>query len=188
MQLSSFVTASLLASISIISPVSTTPLVPRDGASVVEAVNVISDHLTTLNKTVSSYTGGLLGTLTALKIETESNDLSSAIKSAIKTTTKSDPFNETESANVAIVFLTLEPQILSALDTIVSKKDAFEHGLLGLFSLSFLVKDNLEEQKKSSAELGDAVTEKLTPDYAALAPLINQEIADAFESAIEAFS
>jgi hypothetical protein len=191
-----FTFATLLGVLTCLSNASPTPtptvitsssFTKRDAAAVVSAVNVIGTQLTTLNNTVNSYSGGLLGTFTALKIQLESSELSSDLQSAIKTTQQSANFTETESASVATAFLALEPKVISVLNTIVAKKSDFETGLLGIGSLTFLVKDDLVQQQKESAELGDAVMEKLTTDFAALAPVINQQIAEAFETAIKQF-
>lgn len=195
MQLPSLlISASLFAGLLGITGASPTPtrniatIVKRDGAAVVSAVNAISAQITTLNDTVNSYEGGLLGTLTALKIQIESTQLSNDLKSAIKTTEQSSNFTDAESGNVATAFLNLSPNVISTLSNIVSKKSDFETGLLGIGSLTWLVKSDLEQEKEESAELGDAVIAKLTPNYAALAPLINAQIADAFTSAINAYS
>ncbi|KAL4940238.1 hypothetical protein BDV06DRAFT_224291 [Aspergillus oleicola] len=168
-----------------------TPITPtllkRDGAAVITTVNTISSSMLTLNETVTSYAGGLLGTGTALKIEFQSLELANDLRSAISTTTDSANFTETESLNVAGSFIDLQPNIFSTLDNIVSKKAAFDRGLLGVASLGFLVRSNLETQRDLAAQLGEAVTVKLTATYAGIAPLLNEQIRGKFEEAIAAF-
>ncbi|KAL4961112.1 cell wall mannoprotein 1 family protein [Aspergillus stella-maris] len=162
-------------------------LARRDGAAVIDAVNTISSSMITLNTTVTSYTGGLFGTITALKIEFQSLFLANDLRDAISTTEESANFTETESLNVAGAFIDLQPNIFSTLGNIVSKKAAFDKGLLGVASLAFLVRSNLETQRDLAADLGDAVTIKLTDTYAAIAPALNEQIAEEFEGAIAAF-
>ncbi|OJI91295.1 hypothetical protein ABZX51_004156 [Aspergillus tubingensis] len=160
----------------------------RDGSSVVSAVNTISTQLVTLNTTVSSYPGGIEGTLSALQIQAETIQLEVDLKAAIKLTRQSANFTDTESQKVAEAFVTLEPQIASTLSNIVSKKSDFDDGLLGIASLSFLVKFDLQELSILSNALGSAVQDKLSGTYAELAPLILNEISTAFKKAIAAYS
>ncbi|PYH35113.1 cell wall mannoprotein 1 family protein [Aspergillus neoniger CBS 115656] len=160
----------------------------RDGSSVVSAVNTISTQLITLNTTVSNYPGGIEGTLSALQIQAETIQLEVDLKTAIKVTRQSANFTDTESQKVAEAFVTLEPQIASTLANIVSKKSDFDDGLLGIASLSFLVKFDLQELSILSKALGSAVQDKLSGTYAELAPLILNEISAAFKKAIAAYS
>ncbi|KAL3247309.1 hypothetical protein ABHI18_012457 [Aspergillus niger] len=162
--------------------------VKRDASSVVSAVNTISTQLVTLNTTVSSYPGGIEGTLSALQIQAETIQLEVDLKAAIKLTRQSTNFTDTESQKVAEAFVTLEPQIASTLANIVSKKSDFDDGLLGIASLSFLVKFDLQELSILSKALGSAVQDKLSGTYADLAPLILNEISAAFKKAIAAYS
>ena len=186
MKLTYLFTAVLASSSALASPLAAVH-VKRDAAAVVDAVNTIGTSLVTLNTTVTGYSGGLGSELTALKIELESSQLVRDLKDAISTTQQSANFTDAESGTVATALVTLEPQILSALTNIASKKAAFEKGILDFISLTFLVKNNLQQQKDLSAQLGDAVTAKLTPNYASLAPLITGQIADAFTAAINTF-
>ncbi|OOF97930.1 hypothetical protein ASPCADRAFT_128117 [Aspergillus carbonarius ITEM 5010] len=159
----------------------------RDAASVVSAVTTISTQLLTLNATVSNYPGGIEGTLSALQIQAETIQLEFDLKTAIITTRQSANFTDTESQKVAQAFVTLEPQIASTLANIVSKKPDFDDGLLGIASLSFLVKFDLQELSSLSKSLGAAVQTKLSGTYAQLAPLLLDEIANAFQEAIAAY-
>lgn len=179
---------SLLAATALASAIPTTTITKRDATAVVDAVNTIASQMVVLNNTVTSYDGGILGTITALNIEVESVKLSNDLKDAISTTQAAANFTNAESLTVASAFINLEPQIFSTLNNIVAKKPQFDTGLLGIGSLAFLVKGNLQQQKDLSAQLGDAVAAKLAPLYASLAPMINQQIADAFAKAIAAYS
>ncbi|KAE8381933.1 hydrophobic surface binding protein A-domain-containing protein [Aspergillus bertholletiae] len=165
-----------------------TELLKRDVTSVVNAVAEIAEKMTTLNTTVTSYKGGLFGTGTALKIEYQSIQLSHALKDAISDTEDSQNFTSDESHEVAAAFIDLQPKISSTLDNIVSKKPQFDTGLLGVGSVSFLVKWNLQQEKDLSAELGKAVVAKLAEPYASIAPLLNDQIAAAFEKALAAYN
>ncbi|PWY93564.1 antigenic cell wall galactomanno protein [Aspergillus sclerotioniger CBS 115572] len=162
-------------------------LTKRDATSVISAVTTISTQLITLNTTVSNYPGGIEGTLSALQIQAETIQLEVDLKSAIIATRQSANFTDAESQKVAQAFITLEPQIASTLGNIVSKKPDFDDGLLGIASLSFLVKFDLQELSSLSKSLGTAVQAKLSGTYAQLAPLVLDEIAKAFREAIAAY-
>lgn len=166
---------------------SPSPITKRDGPAVVDAIHKVSDQIVKLNSTVTNYDAGLITTLTAVHIELESVQLARDIKDAIQTTQDSKPFSQDASVAVSAATLDLEPKIFSTLDTIVRQKDEFDHALLG-FSLSFLVKDNLEQERELSAKLGKAIAAKLASPYDQLAPQINKQIADAFDKAIAAYS
>ncbi|RDW83569.1 cell wall mannoprotein 1 family protein [Aspergillus mulundensis] len=163
------------------------PLSKRDGAAVISAVNTITESMITLNDTVTSYKGGILGTVTALKIEFQAIALSNDLRDAVSTTKASANFTEEESLNVSAAFLDLQPNIDSTLDNIVRKKPQFDTGLLGIGSLGFLVKANLVTEKDLAAKLGDEVVKRLTATYAGIAPIINAQIQAKFEEAIAAF-
>ncbi|KAE8155067.1 hydrophobic surface binding protein A-domain-containing protein [Aspergillus avenaceus] len=163
-----------------------TPIQKRD-STVVNAVTAIATQMTTLNETVTSYTGGLLGTGTALKIEFESIKLSHALKDAISTTEATANLTSDESGTVATAFVDLKPKIDSTLDNIVARKPEFDTGLLGIGSLSFVVKWNLQQEKDLAGQLGEAVVGILAEPYASVAPLLNDQIAGAFEKALAAY-
>ncbi|KAL7661995.1 hypothetical protein ACMYSQ_001358 [Aspergillus niger] len=190
MKLSYLFTLPFTATVAVATATPSKVLLPvkRDASSFVSAVNTISTQLVTLNTTVSSYPGGIEGTLSALQIQAETIQLEVDLKAAIKLTRLSANFTDTESQKVAEAFVTLEPQIASTLANIVSKKSDFDDGLLGIASLSFLVKFDLQELSILSKALGSAVQDKLSGTYADLAPLILNEISAAFKKAIAAYS
>ncbi|PYH81041.1 antigenic cell wall galactomanno protein [Aspergillus uvarum CBS 121591] len=162
-------------------------LTKRDASSVLAAVTTITTQLTTLNTTVSAYPGGIEGSLSALQIQAETIQLEVDLKVAIVAAKRSANFSDPESLSVAQAFVALEPTIASTLANLVAKKSEFDDGLLGVASLSFLVEWDLEQLSFLSSQLGKAVQEKLSATYAALAPLVLDQIAAAFASAIQAY-
>lgn len=175
------------ATLTAATPALSNDLTKRDGQAVVDAVKAISEQTTKLNTTVASYGGGIEGTVTALEIETEAVGLNNDLREAVWTAKCSDNFTDSESLAVSGAFLNLLPVVKSTLKNIVSKKDEFDDGLLGIASLSFLVKYNLETEQRLSIKLGGIVEDKLTEDYADLAPLVLGQIKTAFKNAIEAY-
>ncbi|PYI14904.1 antigenic cell wall galactomanno protein [Aspergillus violaceofuscus CBS 115571] len=168
-------------------PADSAGLTKRDASSVLAAVTTITTQLTTLNKTVSAYPGGIEGSLSALQIQAETIQLEIDLKAAIVAAKRSANFSDTESLSVAQAFVALEPTIASTLANLVAKKPEFDDGLLGVASLSFLVEWDLEQLSFLSSQLGKAVQEKLSATYATLAPLVLDQIAAAFASAIQAY-
>ncbi|PYI33479.1 antigenic cell wall galactomanno protein [Aspergillus indologenus CBS 114.80] len=162
-------------------------LTKRDASAVLAAVTTITTQLTTLNSTVSAYPGGIEGSLSALQIQAETIQLEVDLKAAVVAAKRSANFSDPESLSVAQAFVALEPTIASTLASLVAKKPEFDDGLLGVASLSFLVEWDLEQLSFLSSQLGKAVQEKLSATYAALAPLVLDQIAAAFASAIQAY-
>ncbi|RMJ23942.1 antigenic cell wall galactomannoprotein [Aspergillus sp. HF37] len=177
-----------VASLTAAAPAPTNDLAVRDGSEVVAAVNTIAEQTKTLNETVSSYDGGIVDTVTAIEIETQAIELNNDLRKAIWVTQNSDNFTTAESKAVSTAFLEMVPVVESTLANIVSKEEEFSNGLLGIWSLGFLVKYNLETEKRLALELGHEVEKRLTPVYAEIAPIVISQIKTAFTKAIEAYS
>ncbi|KAH8690522.1 antigenic cell wall galactomannoprotein [Talaromyces proteolyticus] len=159
-----------------------------EASSVISGIQKISDAVITLNKTVSSYPGGIEGTITALDILGDSFSLEHAITSTTSDAKQSANFTDTESQSIAQAFVNLVPTIQSSLTTIEGKKSEFQHGLLGLASLDWVVEDLLKTLKSDSDALSTAVIAKLTSTWAGVAPLVVSQIDAAFETAITTYS
>ncbi|GAD98757.1 antigenic cell wall galactomannoprotein [Paecilomyces variotii No. 5] len=183
-----FLSAFTAAILHLLTAPSTGSVVESDASAVINAVDTITANLATLNHTVCTYSGGFTGTPAVLQIKWETWVVEQDLISSIKTTQSSGNFTKRESRDVAISFVNLQPVVMAALDNLIEKKSAFETGLLGLFSLTELVKSDLVRLKALAAELGEVIVPKLTEFYAALAPLINNRIADKFDDAIEEFT
>lgn len=140
-----------------------------------------------LNETLNSYKGGIGSLIKALKIKSQTDTVKKDTEAATDAADASAKFNDKGSGNVANSLLALQPKINSVLDNLVSKKGAFEKAVLGFISLTWLVKSDLEGLKELSADLGSAVTKKLTKQYADLAPILNEQIAKKFAEAIKAY-
>ncbi|CAK4033295.1 Hypothetical predicted protein [Lecanosticta acicola] len=165
------------------------PIAKRDAASIVTAINQIETNINSLNTTLNGFKeGDVLAAVEVLEIQQETETLGDSISAAAAAANASAPLNDTESGTVATAVVGLEPQIFSLLDNIQRKKPAFDSAILGVGSVSPQVEQDLEQQKALSAELGNAITAKLTQTYAAFAPVINQQIADAFDQAIATFA
>lgn len=165
------------------------PVVKRDAASITSAITQIETNINTLNTTLNGFNkGDLFAIAEVLSIQKETDNLGDSISAATNAAKASAPLSDTDSGTVAVAVVNLQPQIFSLLNNIQSKKPAFDSAVLGVGSVSPQVKQSLQKQKQLSGDLGKAITAKLTPTYAAFAPTINQQIADAFDKAIATFS
>lgn len=161
-------------------------LIARDANAVNASITQVAANLVALNNSVTSIRGGLFNIGKALDVQKKTSALSDSLQATTDAATASAPFNDLESLTVGLSLLNLQPQIYSTLDNLASKKPAFD-SIAGIFSLRKTVLSNLETQKALSAELGDAITEKLTEAFKALAPGINQGIQDRFTQTIAVF-
>ena len=165
------------------------PVEKRSATSIVNAINTIESRIATLNNTLNPFEPRQITAIaTVLAVQLETDALGDAINAATKATTASAPLSEDDSNTVAQAVLLLEPQIASLITNIISKKPAFDTAVLGIGSVAPQVEQDLKEQNTASTALGNAITAKLTPDFAALAPLVLGEISAAFQSGIQAYA
>jgi len=156
-------------------------------SAVVAALTTISNQLTTLNNTLNDFNGGLIDTLTALEIQGESSSLVDDINKATSVIKSTPALNDTDSLAVASAVLTLQPNIYSVLDNLVARHDIFEGAILDFVSVTWLVEIDLKTQKKSTDQLGAAITNILSSAFQSIAPAIIADIDTHFTTAINAF-
>ncbi|KAK4626123.1 hypothetical protein CLAFUW4_04393 [Fulvia fulva] len=178
----------LLATLAIASPIAVVE--KRGAANIAAALDNVSANIKTVNSTLSTFNKGDLDSLIkVLKIQQQTKDLGESLKTATSAAEASEPLDDAGSLTIGLAILNdLLPDTTSLLTKIESKKPAFDAAVLGIASVSATVKKSLVEQKQQSAELGQAITAKLTPAFANLAPGINQQIADKFTEAINIYS
>lgn len=181
MRFSSFVFAAL-ASLTIASPV----VVERDAASVTSAIDAIESKVAILSTTVTGFKQGDIAT--ALKIQSQTDDVNKAVDAATKTTSASAPLGS-DSITVGLKVLNeLKPALFNLLDLLVSKKSAFKNVVPGLIDVSFLVKYDLTQSKTKSDQFGAALISKLDPSLSAFAGTVISDIDAKFNTTIAAFS
>ncbi|KAM3414842.1 hypothetical protein BST61_g9986 [Cercospora zeina] len=175
---------------SLLTVASTHPLytiVKCDAASIVAALQNVQTNIQALNATVNTFNqGDLDGLIKVLKIQKQTSAVSDAVERATSTAEESSRLNEADTQKVAEGVLALKADLDTFLPNISSKKAAFDSIVL-LFSVSKTVAQSLQTQKQQSADLGDAITAKLTGPLAGFAPLIDAQIAEHFDRAIEVF-
>ncbi|OJD09537.1 hypothetical protein ACJ73_10245 [Blastomyces percursus] len=171
----------------IVAVISAFPTAPRsDGYRVTDVVNNINDKVVKLQFTVQGFTGGVF---TAMKIYARTGALTKTIQGAVDTTHACGNFTSDESANVAMAFLNLHPEVTQMMDVLIMKKEVFRRGVLfGLVPLTTIVRGRLTTQQGLTAQLVQGVVQRLAADFANTAPSLRETIARDFIRALEAFA
>ena len=140
-------------------------------------IQTISEDLTALNTTLNSFPpDDVLGILTALKIQSQTSQVSTDLVTAAHTASQSSNFTSTESGDIGTSIIDLEPVIYSVLDNIVEHKPSFATAILFIGDISETVETDLEQQQTLSSEFSTAIAAKLAEPYSEYAPLIADEI------------
>jgi hypothetical protein len=94
------------------------PLPKRDASTVLSDLSNIGNDLTTLDSSIQSFDGSLLGVIPVTQNE---EAVISILEQAISDTNRSDAFNSTDSVAVTNASIALEPTILKTLNDINAK-------------------------------------------------------------------
>jgi hypothetical protein len=167
MRLSSLLLASLPA------------LAAADGASIVASIETIASDTTSLNDTVSSWKGGLLGTL---PIIVQSTTLLSNIKKGADVAAASANLTTIEAITVAQATQLLAADVNSTLETIIAAEAKFDKLLLGPVILL-----NLKLERDATEDFSDAVLGKVPAALLPLATRLVGGILTGFDKAIETY-
>ncbi|RJE18354.1 hypothetical protein PHISCL_09313 [Aspergillus sclerotialis] len=159
---------------------STTPLNRRDASTVIADLNTISADIADFDAAVNVFDGSLAQ---ALAIQTKENKMEDDIQTAIGHTQSSAAFTTAESTAVTNTLLDLEPDILSSLNLVVSKKTLFVKA--GVKSLVHL---DLQNLKAKTDGMSTALQAKVTAADKATIASHTVDVDAAFNSAISAFS
>lgn len=165
---------------------SASPLAKRDGPSIVQAVGYVDSNITAVNNTLNTFNKPN-DSITALKIQTQTTELTKSVGNAASVANASAPLSEAESSDVAFAVLSLQPHINSLLDNVVAHKPQFDTAIFGS-SASPLVVMDLQDAKKAADDFGAALTPKLSGVYQQVAPVVVKQIDDKFDEAISKFS
>lgn len=164
-----------------------TPIVEkRDATEAITAINKISTQLDMFNQTLTEFaTGQSSGLDGALKLQSGSGDVETVIQEATTTVQNGQAFNEQDSAQVAQAVLAFQPKMFATIDGITAVKPQFQ---ASIGSLTSVVKTSLQEQQTAAQGFADAVSEKLAGEFKTQAPVVNKQIQDRFNTAIQAYS
>ncbi|CAG9986804.1 unnamed protein product [Clonostachys byssicola] len=151
-----------------------------DGPAIVSALEKITGDTKSLNDDVSSWNGGLLGTI---PIVAGSTTLLASIHEGQKTAEASEPLTLLDAIGVAVATQALAKEVNTTISTIVGAKPKFDHLLLGPVILI-----NLELEKKATVGFSDAIIEKLPVEQQPLGAELVKPILDSFDLAIDVYN
>lgn len=156
--------------------------------AIVAGIKDITTQIVTINSTLNTFNGSLIGTITALQIQGQAQDLLTKINSTTATTNATSPLSQADSITVTNSVTGLQPYVYSLLDNFNAHHQAFETAVLGVASATILVESDLTNIKNATDALGDAIITKLTPDIQKLAPLVTSEIDFHFQRSLQVYS
>ncbi|KAI3538303.1 hypothetical protein CPAR01_09207 [Colletotrichum paranaense] len=151
-----------------------------DGAAIVAAMDEIAAQNTELGDTVSSWDGGLFGTL---PIIIDSTKLLIKINEATKVAEDSEPLSALEAIGVAQATQKLSSGVQTTLTAVVDAKPKFDKLLL-----SPVILLNLKSEQSATDKFSAAVIEKVPEALQAFAKTLIEPIDTAFNNAIDAYS
>ncbi|KAI5463611.1 antigenic cell wall galactomannoprotein-like protein [Mariannaea sp. PMI_226] len=149
------------------------------GASIVSAMDAISNATKALNKTVASWDGLILGTA---PIIVRSTQLLIEIKNGTEVAQASANLTFAEALQVAGATQSLSTVVNSTLTTIINAKHKFDRLLL-----SPIILLNLHLQKDATDDFSAAVIEKVPAALQETAKGLVKPISDSFDNAISKY-
>ncbi|OGM43293.1 hypothetical protein ABOM_008635 [Aspergillus bombycis] len=156
-----------------------TPLT-RDATAVINDLNKITTDLSALTQSIVAYTGGIPA---ALDIQVKEMAVESDLEQATRDTIAAAPFTVSESATTTRALLGLEPDIRTALVTLVQKKPLVDEARIGA-----IVRMNLVNLRAKTGSLSTALQNKATAvDKDTLASKTT-ELNSGFDTAIRVYS
>ncbi|KAE8346276.1 hypothetical protein BDV24DRAFT_158521 [Aspergillus arachidicola] len=156
------------------------PTLIHDATAVINDLTKITTDLSTLSKSIVAYNGGIPA---ALDIQVKEMAVERDLDQATTDTTAATPFTVSESATTTKALLGLEPDIRTALVTLVQKKPLVDEVRIGA-----IVRMNLVNLRTKTGTLSTALQNKATAVDKDTLATKTTELDAGFESAIKAYS
>ncbi|KOC16457.1 hypothetical protein AFLA70_65g004040 [Aspergillus flavus AF70] len=157
-----------------------TPTLTHDATAVINDLTKITTDLSALTKSIVAYNGGIPA---ALDIQVKEMAVERGLDQATRDTTAATPFTVSESATTTSALLGLEPDIRTALVTLVQKKPLVDEVRIGA-----IVRMNLVNLRTKTGTLSTALQNKATAVDKDTLATKTTELDAGFESAIKAYS
>ncbi|TFB00336.1 hypothetical protein CCMA1212_007825 [Trichoderma ghanense] len=151
-----------------------------DPNPILSAITSISSHTTTLNATISSWTGS---PLTLLAITAQSGTLLESIYAGTHTASRAANLTLDQTLAVASATITLATDVNQTITTIIEAKKKFD----GLIVADPVVLLNLGLERDAAREFGEKVVEKVPVDLQGVARGLVQGIDDSFAEGLAAY-
>ncbi|KAB8198957.1 hypothetical protein BDV34DRAFT_231679 [Aspergillus parasiticus] len=156
------------------------PTLTHDATAVINDLTKITTDLSALTKSIVAYNGGIPA---ALDIQVKEMAVERDLDQATRDTTAATPFTVSESATTTSALLGLEPDIRTALVTLVQKKPLVDEVRIGA-----IVRMNLVNLRTKTGTLSTALQNKATAVDKDTLATKTTELDAGFESAIKAYS
>ncbi|RAQ52498.1 hypothetical protein AFGD_004886 [Aspergillus flavus] len=156
------------------------PTLTHDATAVINDLTKITTDLSALTKSIVAYNGGIPA---ALEIQVKEMAVEGDLDQATRDTTAATPFTVSESATTTSALLGLEPDIRTALVTLVQKKPLVDEVRIGA-----IVRMNLVNLRTKTGTLSTALQNKATAVDKDTLATKTTELDAGFESAIKAYS
>ncbi|KNG91316.1 hypothetical protein ANOM_000369 [Aspergillus nomiae NRRL 13137] len=152
----------------------------RDATAVINDLSKITTDLSALTKSIVAYNGGIPA---ALDIQVKEMVVENDLDQATRDTIAAPPFTVSESAATTTALLGLEPDVKTALVTLVQKKPLVDEARIGA-----IVRMNLVNLRSRTGSLSTALQNKATAvDKDTLASKTT-ELNAGFDTAIRVYS
>ncbi|KAK6815487.1 hypothetical protein RU639_008768 [Aspergillus parasiticus] len=156
------------------------PTLTHDATAVINDLTKITTDLSALTKSIVAYNGGIPA---ALDIQVKEMAVERDLDQATRDTTTATPFTVSERATTTSALLGLEPDIRTALMTLVQKKPLVDGVKIGS-----IVRMNLVNLRTKTGTLSTALQNKATAVDKDTLATKTTELDAGFESAIKAYS
>ncbi|EJD51216.1 hypothetical protein AURDEDRAFT_159623 [Auricularia subglabra TFB-10046 SS5] len=160
------------------------PIGARTVAQVEADLATIGNGVNSLNTALNSLNAGNL--LAALAIHTSAGNLANEIQTGTTDTTNTAAFSEADGTAVLNAVRGFQPNIITALNTVVAKKPIFQGLPVG--GVPTLVKQDLALLNTNTKALENALTAKAPADLQSQAQALIAPIDAAFASATAAYA
>ncbi|KAM3549000.1 hypothetical protein MY1884_008938 [Beauveria asiatica] len=150
-------------------------------ADIKGSLGTIDTQVAQLNKTVSSYSGGLVG---LIPITTDALCLLDDIYQGTRTARASPPLGYDAALDIAGATGTLADDVNTVIGTLVRTKPKFDNWVI----VTPIIKVMVEQQRDATKELCDAILAKIPKELADIAAILIKQIDDKFAEGIKAFS
>ncbi|KAF2165862.1 hypothetical protein M409DRAFT_55242 [Zasmidium cellare ATCC 36951] len=158
----------------------TITLVAADAAAVQTQIAVIGNYTSLLRSDVNNYNGSTPGLPWALQVQQDAVNLYRQIEQGTTLAKASGNFGEPGSFNVAAALLSITGTVKGTLSDTAAKAPTFD-------DLGPLVLGSLYQLKASTDGFGKAIVDNLAPIEKALAPAVQADLDNSFNSAITAY-
>ncbi|KAG8165647.1 hypothetical protein KVR01_004199 [Diaporthe batatas] len=153
------------------------------------SITTLQQQLAVTNNTVVAFSSdGIIDGLTGLiKVNSAVVELGDDITETTSIAGNTPTLSATDSTQVGVQFLGVQPDITTLLNNLAAKKPDFDQAGLKLLDVRSLIRDTISIQQEGAGQLGTSLIAALDPSIAGIAQPINDQIQGNFTAAVNAF-